>query len=181
MSRPPTKTSHFLAALLLAGLLASCTVEPTPYQPLGEEGGYEETRLQKDSYRVSFKANRQTPETDVMDFLNLRAAQLTKEAGLTHYVVLQNFGKTQTRREPRAQVGFGMGFHSGGRGSLLGFGFGAPIAPTNYDSVVNYRLGVFVIRMMDAEAAKGEKDALDAEFLIESISKKLGQRIKTPS
>ena len=74
-----------------------------------------------------------------------------------------------------------MGFHGAGRGSLLGFGFGAPISPTQYQSVVNYRLGVFVIRMMDAEAAKGEEDALDADFLIESISKKLAGRIKPPS
>ena len=181
MSSPPKKTAHFPAALLLAGLLASCTVQPTPYQPLGEEGGYEETRLQKDRYRVSFKANRQTPETDVVDYLYLRSAQLTKEAGFTHYVVLQDFGKTQTRLEPRAQVGIGLGFHGAGRSSLLGFGFGAPIAPTEYQSVVNYRLGVFVIRMMDAEAAKGEEDALDADFLIESISKKLADRIKPPS
>ena len=181
MSRPPKRPSHLPAGLLLAGLLAACTVQPTPYQPLGEEGGYEETRLQPDRYRVSFKANRQTPETDVVDYLYLRCAQLTKEAGFTHYLVLQDFGKTQTRLEPRARVGIGLGFHSAGRGSLLGFGFGAPITPTAYQSVVNYRLGVFVIRMMDAQAAQGEPDALDADFLIESISKKLADRIKTPS
>ena len=74
-ARPGTGAGSwiFRAVISLAvASLAACSSNPTPYQPLGEEGGYEESRLQQRLYRVSFKGNRQTREADVLDFLFLR-------------------------------------------------------------------------------------------------------------
>jgi len=164
-----------LAAAELATLtaLAACTLQPTPYQPLGETGGYEEARLQPQVYRVSFRGNRATAETTVLDFLYLRCAELTQQAGFTHFAIQEDFGRTQASVRPAAQssVGVGMGF--GGARSFWGMGFAAPLSEPEYRIAVDYHLGVFVIRMLGAEEAKAAAGPVyDADFLIRSLAAK---------
>jgi len=163
-----------VAAGLLAALgLAACTLQPTPYQPLGELGGYEETRLQPRVYRVSFRGNRATPETAVLDFLYLRCAELTEQAGFTHFAIQEDFGRTQAslRPAPQSSVGVGMGF--GTPRSFWSMGFGAPLSEPDYRFAVDYRLGVFVIRMLGAEEAKAAAGPVyEAGYLIRSLAAK---------
>jgi hypothetical protein len=163
------------AALLfgLALVLAGCTPKPTPYQPVDKKGGYEETRLKENVYRVSFRGNRYTPETRMLDYIYLRCAELTREAGYSHFLVLQDYGKTQGRAAPRSHVSVGFGFSSGIRRSAWGVGAGLPLSP-GYGTVVDYHLGEFVIRMINAEDAAKETDALEADFLLKSINEKIG-------
>ena len=151
---------------------AACTPMPTPYQPLDKKGGYEETRLQENVYRVSFKGNRYTLETAVLDYMYLRSAELTREAGYSHFVILQDYGKTQGAPAPRSQFSVGLGFSSGIRRSTWGVGAGLPISQ-GYGTVVDYHLGVFVIRMLRAEEAGKEPDALEAGFLLKSLNEKI--------
>ncbi len=172
-----SSTARLLLALLalLAVLLAACTPKPTPYQPLGKKGGYEETRLKENVYRVSFRANRYTRETAVIDYIYLRCAELTRDADFSHFVIVQDYGKTQGAVVPRSGFSIGLGFSSGiRRSSAFGVGGHLPFSP-GYGTVVDYHLGVLVIRMMNADEAKKEKDALDVEFLLKSIHEKFAK------
>lgn len=167
-------------AALLIGLMAAlgaCSLQPTPYQPLADAGGYEETRLQKDVFRVSFRGNRATPETTVLDFLFLRCAELTRTHGYTHFVIQEDFGRTQLdlRATPRSSVGVGMGF--GSRSSFWALGFGTPVADS-YEASVSYHLAVFVIRLLDEEEARSLRQGpqaprvYEAAYLLESLEPK---------
>ncbi len=164
---------------LLALLPAACAMNPTPYQPLGDAGGYEQTRLQERVYRVSFRGNRYTPESRVIDFLFLRCAELTEEAGFTHFKVREDFGRTAVDLRsggPRTSVGVGFGV--GGPSSFWALGLGAG-GPAYYDPVVTYNLAMFVIEMLTAEeAAQAERagtPVYEAAFLVETLRPKAAQ------
>ena len=166
--------------LALVFALAACTPKPTPYQPLDKNGGYEETRLKEKVYRVSFKGNRYTNETAVLDYLYLRCAELTRDAGYTHFLIYQDYGKTQATESPRGQFSIGMGFSSGIRRTGLGLGAGFPLSQ-DYRTTVNYHLGVFVIRLLSTEEAALQPDVLEADYLLKSINEKIGQAAKPAS
>jgi hypothetical protein len=171
-------------AALVAGclLLAACAVNPTPYQPLGEEGGFEETRLQERIFRVSFRGNRYTAETDVIDFLFLRSAELTRQNGFSHFAVQQDFGRTQVDlvgTGPRTSVGLGFGMSS--RHSFWGMGFGTGMAP-QYEGAISYHLAMFVIRLLKPEeAAQAGGQTFEAEYLIRSLTPKKDQSLQRSS
>ena len=72
-----------LACLWVALLLSGCS---TPYQPAGLlSGGYSETKLAPDGYRV-FDQTEGTERTGQM--LDLRAAELTLESGYQKFMVV---------------------------------------------------------------------------------------------
>jgi hypothetical protein len=188
-ARPARKwgLGRLLALAGVAAVLVGCALQPTPYQPLGETGGYEEAQLGERVYRVSFRGNRATPETAVLDFLFLRCAELTHRNGFTHFVIQEDFGRTQVsvRAMPRSSVGMGLGFGSGR--SFWGLGFSGALGEPDYQSVVSYHLAVFVIRMLDDEEARRVQGAgqapgaaqgqpqpqvYDADFLIRSLAPK---------
>lgn len=180
-SRPPRP--YILRAglwLALVFVLAACTPKPTPYQPLDKNGGYEETRLKEKVYRVSFKGNRYTDETAVLDYLYLRSAELTRDAGYTHFLISQDYGKTQATSAPRSQISIGMGFSSGIRRTGLGVGAGFPLSQGTH-TTVNYHLGVFVIHLLSAGEAAQQPDALEADFLLKSINDKISKAAKSAS
>ncbi len=154
--------------LLLAAAAGGCRMKPTPYQPRSKQGGYEETRLKDRVFRVSFQGNRSTLETTVLDYLYLRCAELTEESGFTHFVIVQDYGKTEVAGRPRSSFSLGLGFGRGVRGGHLGAGAHLPVH-SGYDRAVDYRLGVFVIRMLTAEEAKKEPEALEVAFLLKSL------------
>ena len=161
---------HIVAPLLWLVVLGACTPTATPYQPIQDGYGYEETRLQEKVYRLSFKANRYTEETRVLDFLYLRAAELTKSSGFTHFVIVQDYGKTQAAGQTRPRVSIGMGFASGMRSSFWGAVMSAPISET--EPYVQYHLGVFVIRMLSEDEAKKETEAMEANYMEKSLREK---------
>lgn len=168
------------AALLLGALLAlpACATYPTPYQPLDGEGGYGETRLGERVWRISFRANRYTPETDVLDYLYLRAAELTQQSGYTHFVIEQDFGRTQMNiRGTGPRVGMGLGYGSAYPGPFWGTGFGMA-GPPEYEGYVAYHLGVFVIRMLTAGEAEGREQTYEAGFLIDSLRPKAERSLR---
>ncbi|MEO1611431.1 MAG: hypothetical protein AAFU55_03620 [Pseudomonadota bacterium] len=66
--------------LCLIAALAACA-KPTPYQPRAATGGFEESRLETDRYRVSFRGNTVTSRDLVERSLLYRAAELTLAEG----------------------------------------------------------------------------------------------------
>ena len=59
----------------------------TPYQERGFSGGYKETKLKKNVFRVSFKGNSFTDIRKASDFALLRCAELTLEKGFRFFVI----------------------------------------------------------------------------------------------
>ncbi len=80
-----TKTfTSIAAALVLAAGLNAC-VSPTPYQPIVKSGfsagGYSETRIEPNRWRVTFAGNAMTTRDTVEGYLLFRAAELTLQNG----------------------------------------------------------------------------------------------------
>lgn len=91
------------AALALA--LAGCAGQgSTPYQPVGASavsGGYSDTRLAEDRFRVAFAGNRLTSRAQVEAFLLRRAAELSLQQGYDWFVIVDKEMERQVEREYR--------------------------------------------------------------------------------
>ncbi|MCG8336604.1 MAG: hypothetical protein MJE63_19020 [Proteobacteria bacterium] len=161
-----------IAVAAILAFLSGCSVTSTPYQPKTEGFGYEETQLQENVFRISFRANQFTEETEILDYLYLRSAELTKNSGFTHFVLEQDYGKTQVDKAFGPRFSVGMGFSSARRNSTIGARINAPLWDTEERYHVTYRLGIFIIRMLTTEEAKNTKEAFEVDYLIESIKEK---------
>lgn len=101
-----------LPLLLSAALLASCA---TPYQSSGFAGGFEETRLAPDVFRVSFAGNAYTRTQRAQDLAMLRAAELTLHHRFTHFALLNEQNEV-------AQQQFQTGGYATTTGTVYGVG-----------------------------------------------------------
>ena len=81
--------------LLLLSLCALGCASPTGYHPLTGAGGWEDTRLQPDFFRVSFEGNESTTMTRAQDLALLRASDLTLANGYTHFAVVDESESTR--------------------------------------------------------------------------------------
>jgi len=171
-----------LPVVLLAAwalIAGACSLQPTPYQPMDEEGGYEESRLQENMLRVSFKGNRVTPEGNIIDFLLLRCAEVTLANGYTHFQVVEDYGRTQMRLEESGgpRFGLGLGFGASRGSSFWGMGMGTGTS-AQMESRVDYHLGMFVVRMLNEGESGSGKGIFDARFLKESLQPKADESRK---
>ena len=75
-----------LVAILAVSLLASCAARQDylPQTP-GELAGYSDLRLSATSYRVSFQGDSRNTQADVENYVLRRAAEVTLQAGYTHF------------------------------------------------------------------------------------------------
>ncbi|MBI5384438.1 MAG: hypothetical protein HZA90_07090 [Verrucomicrobia bacterium] len=69
----------------MAIYLSGCA---TSYQSSGFTGGYKETQLAPDVFRVTFRGNRYTSPERAQDFSMLRASELALQHGFTHFAVV---------------------------------------------------------------------------------------------
>lgn len=79
----PARARSWQAAACATLLLAGCTTA-TPYQPIGTggaRGGFSETRIAPNRYRVTFTGNTLTSRQRVENYLLFRAAELTVQEG----------------------------------------------------------------------------------------------------
>lgn len=92
-----------LPVLALVLALAACA---TPYQPRGLLGGYADTQLGENIFRVSFTGNGDTSVERAEDFALLRSAEVALEHGFTHFVVIAEKDQSQyvTHTEPTRSV-----------------------------------------------------------------------------
>lgn len=74
-------------AILFAAILylTGCA---TSYQPQGFSGGYSETKLGENIFRVSFRGNGYTSRERASDFTLLRSADLALQNGFNYFVVV---------------------------------------------------------------------------------------------
>jgi hypothetical protein len=99
------KSAVFAAAAIvaLAAGLAGCETA-TPYQPLvgghASAGGYSETRIEPDRWRVTFAGNSLTSRETVEGYLLFRSAELTVQLGFDWFSIVDR----QTNRDTRTYV-----------------------------------------------------------------------------
>ncbi len=114
-----TKTIGAAAALSGALLLGACAQTPVYAPQASERGaGYAEQQLDRNNYRVTFTGRRTTSRQRVEDALMLRAAEVTRQAGYTHFTV----DARATERERRG--GFSPAFAGPAMYSRWGWGWG---------------------------------------------------------
>ncbi|MDR3527254.1 MAG: hypothetical protein P4L57_08220 [Rhizomicrobium sp.] len=86
--RPALAATSFLSqALLLAVLLAACET-PAPYAPRDQRQGtgYSDQQLAANRYRITFTGNAATRRETVENYLLLRAAEVTLQAGYPYFL-----------------------------------------------------------------------------------------------
>jgi hypothetical protein len=97
----PRAAGASAAALLLFTGLGGC-VSPTPYQPMlrgyAASGGYSETRIEPERWRVTFAGNAVTRRETVEGYLLYRAAELTLQNGYDWFSIVDR----QTERNARS-------------------------------------------------------------------------------
>ncbi len=78
------RVSHFALVALVGFALSSCA---TGYHKTGLTGGYTETQLGPDIFRVSFSGNGFCSNQRAQDLVLLRAADLTVDNGYSYFIV----------------------------------------------------------------------------------------------
>jgi hypothetical protein len=88
-----------LAAFLGASLLAGCTTSAPDYRPRGPGGlvGYSDLQLAPNVYRVSFSGSSASTRDDVEIYLLRRAAEVTLQAGYSHFGLRRQDTERSTR------------------------------------------------------------------------------------
>lgn len=80
-----------------AAVLAGCaTGVQTPYQPLRENGGFSEQRLEANRYRVYFVGNTLTTREEVENHLLYRIAELTVAEGFDYFILSEKDTEAST-------------------------------------------------------------------------------------
>ena len=174
------------AAAVAAVSLAACAT-PTPYQPLNtagvSSGGYTDTRISRDRFRVSFQGNTITDRETVERYLLYRAAELTREAGYDWFAMADRDTERQRREYVTSSDPFG---YSAWRPQWFYLGNGRWTLINTYDpwlsrpyyerrSVDQYRATAEIFM------GRGEKPANDpAAFDARDVMANLGPTIRYP-
>jgi hypothetical protein len=82
---------NYSAVIALTLIIASCA---TPYQSTGFIGGYSDTALAPDVYRVLFEGNGFTSSGRAQDFALLRAADMTLSHGYRYFAIVNEANST---------------------------------------------------------------------------------------
>ena len=85
------KTKLTIAFVLI--FLSGCA---TAYKPIGFTGGYSDTQLGDNIFRVSFRGNGYTSSERATDFSLLRSAELALDHGFKYFVIVKSGERTKT-------------------------------------------------------------------------------------
>ena len=76
---------RMMVAVSLAALCFGCS---TPYQDMGFSGGVAAHQMTSNTYRIVARGNGYTSSTRIRDYMMMKAAETTKAAGGTHFVLV---------------------------------------------------------------------------------------------
>jgi len=113
----PKKSLALAAAFALAASLAACET-PTPYQPnipgQATSGGYSQTQIESNRWRVTFSGNSVTSRDTVEGYLLFRAAELTVQQGFDWFTIMDRHtdrdARTYVEPDPLYRPWYGPGF-----------------------------------------------------------------------
>ena len=149
---------HRLVVSAAALLLAACAT-PARYQPMDDDVGYGEQKLEANRYRVWFAGNSATPRETVEDYVLYRAAELTLADGYDYFVMSER--ATDAREVTSHGVSLGIGGFRFGRRSGVSIGLGTGIGLGGRDEFY----GQADIVMMKGRKPKDDPSAFDAREL----------------
>jgi len=155
----------FIGVALLIPLMVACA---TGYQSSGFTGGFEDTQLAPDIFRVSFSGNAFTSSDRVQNFALLRAAELTLANNAQYFAVITSAdqSRTVTHVTPGSS-------HTSGTISTYG-NTGYYSGTTTYSAPqvnTHYKLGVgMMFRTFQTKPEGGV--VFDANFIVTSIRAK---------
>lgn len=114
------KVSIQIFALAAVVFASGCA---TPYQSTGFTGGFSETQLAPDVFRVYFRGNGHTSSERAQDFVMLRAAELSLQHGFTCFAILDesNSVKTQSLSTPGYAYTTGSAYANGNSATYSGY------------------------------------------------------------
>lgn len=168
----------FAAAAITTTLgLAACQTGPTPYQPGGRyDGGYTESRIENDRYRISFKGNSLTERETVENYMLYRAAELTLQNGYDTFTIVNR--DTDKDSRIRSSGGF-MGSHMSYAYFVPRYGWVRtwdPFwTPQTFEEVTRYEAYAEVV--MSRGQKGGDPNAFDAR----QVSQNLAGQIQRPT
>src|SRR5476651_832409 len=182
-----TKFSAALAtALILSAGLSAC-VSPTPYQPAVKgglaSGGYSESRIEPNRWRVNFAGNTMTSRETVEGYLLFRAAELTLQNGYDWFSIndRQTDAKSRTyvQPDPLYHPWYGPGFgywRPSWRFRGRGFGWRTwdPFFGDRYDvqTIQNFEASAEIVTHKGAKPADDPR-AFDARAVVENLKPKI--------
>jgi hypothetical protein len=154
-----------IIAVATACLLSACA---TKYQSAGVTGGFSDTQLAPDVFRVTFSGNARTSPDRVQDFALLRAAELCLANNFKYFAVIDS--ADQSRRRTYVTPGTAQT-----TGTVNAYGNTA----TNFGTTTytpgqvhnHYKPGVGLIVQGFAEKPQGTF-TYDAQFLVRSLKQK---------
>ena len=73
--------------LVISGVLffSNCA---TPYQSRGFRGGYSDSRIDHNTFQISFRGNGSTPRERVETFFLYRCAEITAKGGYDYFIII---------------------------------------------------------------------------------------------
>lgn len=158
---------RIVVGVMVVLLLAACATE---YQSSGFTGGFKDTQLAPDVFRVSFAGNAFTSPERVQDLALLRAAELTIANGARYFGVISSADQTRVHTQVSGGSASTTGTVSmyGNTGYYSGTTtYSAPQVNTYYKPGVGMMIRTFT--------SKPEGDfAFDAEFVAKSVRAKYG-------
>ncbi len=157
----------YICCLTIVLMISGCA---TPYTSNGLLGGFSETQLAPDIFRVSFQGNGFTSIDKTKDFGLLRAAELTISNGYSYFAIIDS---TEEARSLTIQTPV----TADTRGTITPTSYGASYqATTTYSGGDNYsyilpKSGIMIVLLHQKPAGAF---AFDANFLISSLKSKYG-------
>jgi hypothetical protein len=94
---PMARVKLATTLICLSCMLSGCS---TKYQDMGFMGGVTAQPVMTDVYRIVARGNGYTPKATVQDFVLLKAAETTLNAGGTHFVVLNESNQSKVEQTP---------------------------------------------------------------------------------
>jgi hypothetical protein len=154
-----------LLTIVLALSTAGCA---TGYHSTGFTGGYSDTQLAPDVFRVTFRGNAYTEPERVQDFALLHAAELALSHGYTHFGILSaGSGSTQSSFTTPGQA------YSSGQVQVYGrsaFYSGQTTYVPGQTFVFNKPRAGLIVKCFHGE--QPGIDLFDAQFLRKSVREK---------
>lgn len=154
---------------LFALILSGCASSLPPYRPYSDGAGYQERRIEKNRFAVSFIGNSSMTAEETENYLIYRAAELTIAASYDYFILHDKKTKQMNRYRyfPYSYGGYGYypyGYYNGWGSGYYPFGYyNDYCCPYSW-----YEVSAEVL-MYEGKKPEGDKNAYDSEQVLEYL------------